>query len=398
MAVFIYHADQNGKMIKGEIQAGSLHSARIKLKTRRLDPIFIKEKPLIPFLAGGGRVKAKTTLFFTRQMSFLLGSGVSLIQALEMCIDMNEDELFKQVLKDVLKQLEGGKSFSRALQSRPDIFDGFYINMVVCAEETGLLDQVLKDLADYMERSQLIKSRVRSAMMYPAIVLSISFCIITGIIIFVVPKFEALYTGSGGELPALTQTFVNLSHWIRGNLWVTLGSMVIIPAFVVSYSKTDSGKKLLQSVITLLPLFGKIQYQAGMVRFFHSFHSLLKSGVNFLEALDVSRNIAGHDDLSRGILTARNHITKGKSFAKGLETSRAFPPLVHHMAAVGEESGKLDQSFARLAVYYEERLNHLINGLIKMIEPLLIVILGGLIGLIILSLYLPVFKMGDIVS
>ena len=398
MDVFIYHTNQNGKIVKREIKAESIHSARIKLKARRIDPIYIKKKPLIPILSGGTRIKPKVILFFTRQMSFLLGSGVSLVQSLEMCIATNENEMFKEILKDILRQLEGGKSFSLALQSRPDVFDGFYINMVVCAEETGLLDQVLKDLADYMEKSNLIKSKVRSAMMYPIIVMVISLSIITGIIVFVVPKFEALYAGNGGQLPALTQAFVSLSHLMRNNSLALIGSLIIIPTFIYQYIKTESGKQLFRDLITVLPVFGKIQYQAGLVRFFHSFHSLLKSGVNFLEALDVSYNITGHDVLCRGITTAKNHITKGESFAKGLKASRAFPPLVHHMAAVGEESGKIDQSFARLASYYEERLNHLINGLIKMIEPLLIVVLGGLIGLIILALYLPVFNMGDIVS
>ena len=397
MPVFIYHVERDGRLIKGEIKARNLQIANIRLKARRLDPVYIKEKSLIPFFAGGSAINKKTVLFFTRQLSFLLGAGVSLVQALEMCISTNEDQNFKYVLQRLLKQLEAGKSLSKCLRSRPDVFDGFYVNMVVCAEETGLLDQILKELADYMEKAELLKSRVRSAMMYPAIVLAISISIITGIIYFVVPKFAALYANSGG-LPALTQAFVNLSDLLRSHPFVLLFVLVGIPLFLWQYSKTEGGRKNMSAFLRAMPLFGKIQYQSAMVKFFRSFCSLLKAGVNFLDALSVAYNIADHVDIQRGIALSKDYVTKGKSFAKGLEDSKAFPPLVHHMAKIGEESGKMDESFLKLTVYYEDLLENMIAGLIKMIEPLMIVFLGGIIGAIILALYLPIFNIGELVS
>lgn len=398
MPVFTYNVEQNGKLIKGEVKARSIQLAKMKLKSRHIDPVYIKEKPLVPFLSGGGKVKRTVVLFFTRQLSFLLSSGVSLVQALEMCISTSENEIFKEVLRSILKQLEGGKSFSRCLRSRPDIFDGFYVNMIVCAEETGLLDQVLKDLADYMEKADAVASKVKSAMMYPAIVLFISFSIITGIIWYVVPQFESIYISMGGELPALTKAFVKLSHLLKDNTLICVACVIVVPLSVYQYKKTESGRKQIQGLVKMLPIFGKIQYQAALVRFFRSFHSLLKAGVNFLDALDVAHSIAGHDEVQRGISFSRNFITKGKSFAKGLETSQVFPPLVYHMVKVGEESGKMDHTFEKLSAYYEERLNNLVNGLIKMIEPILIVFLGGTVGIIILALYMPVFNMGSVIS
>ncbi len=397
MPTFIYNVEKNGKLIKGEVQAPSLQLAQMKLKARHIDPIYIKEKPLIPFFSGGGRVKKQSILFFTRQLSFLLNAGVSLIQGIEMCIHTTENEKMKAILKSILNQLEGGKSFSKSLQSRPDIFDGFYVNMIVCAEETGFLDQVLSDLADYMERSDAIASKVKSAMMYPIIVLIISFSIIAGIIWFVVPKFEDLYASSGGKLPALTQSLVHLSHLMRDNFLIFIACLFGFIFSIYQYLKTEQGRRNMQSLIKVMPVFGKIQYQSSLVRFCRSFYSLLKAGVNFLEALDVSNNIAGHADVQRGIAISREFITKGKSFAKGLEVSKAFPPLVYQMVKVGEESGKMDITFEKLANYYEERLNNLINGMIKMIEPILIVVLGGTVGFMILALYLPVFNMGDII-
>ena len=397
MPVFIYNVEKDGTLAKGEIKARNLQIAKIKLKAQNIDPVYIKEKPLVPFFAGGGKIKKTVVLFFTRQLSFLLGSGVSLVQSLELCMETSENKSFKEVLRATLRQLEGGKSFSRCLRSRPDIFDGFYVNMIVCAEETGLLDQVLKDLANYMEKAETIRSRVKSAMMYPIIVCSISLSIILGIIIFVVPKFESLYASVGG-LPTLTQAFVNISHSLRNNTLLLVAIIVGIPIFLFQYTKTDHGKKNMQSLVKMLPLFGRIQYEAAMVRFFRSFYSLLKSGVNFLEALNVAYNIAGHDDIQKGISVSKDFVTKGKSFAGGLTASKAFPPLVCQMAKIGEESGKMEQTFENLTVYYEERLDNMIAGLIKMIEPLMIVFLGGIIGIMILALYLPVFNMGTVVN
>ena len=397
MAVFIYHVEENGKLVKGEVKAKTLQLARLKLTAKKIDPVFMKQKPMIPFFAGGGKIKSTEVLFFTRQLSFLLQSGVSLAQALEMCIKTNNSPAFVIVLKSILKQLEGGQSFSRCLRSRPDAFDGFYVNMIVCAEETGLLDQILKDLANYMEKADMVKSRVKSAMMYPIIVLVISLAIIIGIIYFVVPQFAALYAGKGG-LPALTQAFVSLSDFLRSNPLPFFGTLIGIPIIIYQVGKTESGKQIIGNISRSLPLFGKIQYQAGMVRFFRSFYSLLRSGVNFLEALDVAYNIADHPSIQRGIKVSRRFVTSGKSFAKGLEKSGSFPTLVYQMASIGEESGKMEQTFENLTTYYEERLDNLISGLIKMIEPLLLVFLGGIIGTMVLALYLPVFKMGDLVN
>ena len=397
MAVFIYHEEKDGRLIKAEVRAKTLQLARLKLNAKQITPVFIKEKPIIPFFSGGGKISSANILFFTRQLSFLLHSGVSLVEALNLCVKTVDSPTFKVALEQILKQLEGGQSLSKCLRARPDIFDGFYVNMVVCAEETGLLDQVLKDLANYMEKAEMVKSRVKSAMMYPAIVLLISLAIITGIIVFVVPQFAALYAGKGG-LPALTQAFVSLSDLIRNNPLFFIGILIGIPLVIHQYSKTENGKVVIRQVIRGLPLFGKIQFQAGMVRFFRSFHSLLRSGVNFLEALDVAHNIAEHPEVQRGIKVSRKYVTSGKSFAKGLEKSRAFPPLVFQMAKIGEESGKMEQSFENLTAYYEELLDNLISGLIKMIEPILLVFLGGIVGTIVLALYLPVFSIGNLIN
>ena len=395
MAVFIYQVEKKGKLVQAEIEAKNLQLARLKLNSKQINPVFIKEKPSVPFFAGGGKIPSILVLFFTRQLSFLLQSGVSLVHALGMSIRTSSSPAFKEVLTEVLRKLEAGQSFSKSLRSRPDVFDGFYVNMITCAEETGLLDQVLKDLATYMEKSESIKSRVKSAMMYPVIVLFIALFIVVGIIIFIVPQFAAVYSGKG-DLPALTQAFVSLSDFLRSNPWSVLGVIVGIPIAIYQYSRMEQGKRLLQNVVRSLPLFGKIQYQAAMVRFFRSFHSMLRSGVNFLEALDISYNIAQHSVVQRGIKISRKYVTSGKSFARGLEKSSAFPDLVYQMIKIGEESGKMEHCFENLTKYYEEELDTLISGLIKMIEPILLVFLGGIIGTMVLALYLPVFNMGEL--
>ena len=396
MAVFIYQVEKGGKLVKGEIKAKTLQIARLKLNAQEINPVYIKEKKALAFFSGGSRVSATAVLFFTRQLSFLLQSGVSLVQALQMCISSTDSPVFRSALQKIVKQLEGGQSLSRCLRQHSDIFDGFYVNMIVCAEETGMLDQVLKDLASYMEKAEYIKSRVKSAMMYPAVVLAISLCIILGIIVFVVPQFSALYGDKG--LPALTQAFVSLSELLRNNPLPFVGTLIGVPLFIFYFSKTEVGRMMIQNTVRTMPLFGKIQHRAAMVRFFRSFHSLLASGVNFLEALDVAYNISAHPEIQRGIKMSRDYVTKGKSFAQGLEKSRVFPPLVSQMSKIGEESGKMEQAFKNLTDYYEELLNNLISGLIKMIEPILLVFLGGIVGTMVLALYLPVFNMGELIN
>ena len=398
MAVFIYHVEKDGKIVKDKIEAKNIDIARLKLNARKIDPIYIHKQTLIPHFSGGGQIKNVSLLFFTRQVSFLLNAGVSLLQSLEMTVETTEDTVLKSVVKQLAKDLERGKSFSQALKRYPHIFDGFYVNMVVCAEETGLLDQILTDLANYIERAEKIKSRVKSAMMYPVIVLAISIIIITGLIVFIVPQFSNLYSGAGGELPGLTQSLVSLSDLMRGNPLLIAGIFFGIPFVLYQYSKTESGKKNIQSFVSFMPLFKDIQYKSNLVKFCRSFSCLLKAGVNFLDALDISYNISDHPDVQRGIQVSREYITKGKSFSDGLKKSGTFPPLVYNMAKIGEETGKMESSFVKMTEYYEDILDNLITGLIKTIEPILIVFLGGIIAVIILALYLPVFNMGDIVS
>lgn len=398
MAIFHYYIEEKGKLVKHKVQAKNLQTARLKLNAKKIDPVYIKKQSLTAFFAGGGKIKKTSLLFFTRQVAFLLNAGVSLAQALEMTIETTNDVILKNILKKVGLDLERGKSFSQALKSYPHIFDGFYVNMVVCAEETGLLDQILNDLADYIEKAEKIKSRVKSAMMYPIIVLGISICIISGIILFVVPQFASLYGNSGGNLPALTQALVSLSELMRNHSMLLAFFAVGFPIAIFKYSKTEGGKKTLTALVTVIPIFKAIQFQAGLIRFCRSFAALLKAGVNFLDALDVAYNISSHVEIQRGIKMSRDYVTKGKSFSDGLKQSRAFPPLVYNMAKIGEETGKMEPAFLKMTEYYEDILDNLISGLIKMIEPILIVFLGGIIAIVILALYLPIFNMGDIVS
>ena len=397
MPNYMYEADAGGKFVKGTLKAPSLQVANLKLKSRNLIPVYVAEKPIIPFFGGGQSVKTRDVLIFTRQLAFLLSSGVSLLRALNISYTMTEDVIFKRHIRDILHSVESGDSFSAALRKKPSVFKGFYVNMVVCSEETGQLDETLRDLMVYIEKSESIKSKVKSAMMYPVVVLGISLCIISGIIMFVVPRFEALYGSVGSELPALTQLFVSISHLMRESWYIIIGAAVLGIMGFIQYSKTESGKDVVSGVVSALPLFGKLQFQGGLARFCRSFFSLSKAGVNLLEALNIAANISDHKAIRTGIDTVQAAVSQGKGFAYGLSQSRVFPNLVVNMVKVGEESGRLETSFEKLTLYYEEELENMIEGLIKLIEPLMIVVLGSIIGTIILALYLPVFNLGSII-
>ena len=397
MPTYIYEADAQGKSVKGTLKAPSLQMANLKLRARNLDPIYVTEKSAVSVFAPGHSVKSKEILLFTRQLAFLLSSGVSLVRSLNLSHSMSESMTFKKHIGELVKSVEGGSSFSGALRKKPMIFKNFYVNMVICAEETGLLDKILLDLANYMEKAESIKSKVKSAMMYPAVVFTISLGIIIAIILFIVPKFEELYSSSKAGLPALTQAFVDLSNGMRDNWPVLLGALVLGIVGFVQYTKTQSGKETVTNVVSSLPLFGKLQFKAGLARFCRALFSLSKSGVNLLESLDIAGDISDHKDIKKGLEHVKASVSQGKGFAWGLAKSQIFPLMVVNMTKVGEESGQIEKTYEKLTTYYEEEVENMIASLIKMIEPILIVILGGAIGTILLALYLPVFNIGDII-
>ena len=398
MAIFEYQADVNGKIVKGQLNAKSIAVAKLKLKSRNIDPIYVQKKAAVAYFSGGGKIKQLDLLLVTRQMHFLLSSGLSLIQSLNMVIKLVDNQYLKIVLLNITKQVEGGSSFSGALSKYPKVFDGFYVNMMMAAEKTGMLDKNLGELVVYIEKSQEIKAKVKSAMTYPILVLCISFFIIVGIILFVVPKFESIYGSMGGELPFITQMFVNLNHLMLEKWYILVGLVFGGPFALWQFYKTESGRKTITGVIDLIPMFSKLQYSGAIARYCRAFSSLLKSGITFLEALDISSNIAAHDKVSGGLKFARKYVSQGRSFKQGLEKSKAFPILVVNMTAIGEESGQLHQNYEKLTEFYENEVDNKVTALIKMIEPLLIVFLGGTIGLIILALYLPVFNLGSVVN
>ena len=398
MPVFIYHAEKGKQLLKGTLKARSVQMVSQYLQSKNLDPVYIVEKPLLPFRGGVKRVKTKDLLNMTRQLAFLLSSGVSLMQALSMLSEtMTGAPHFKRSLQHIRKKLEAGSTFSRTLKGFPHIFSAFYINMITCSEETGLMDKILLDLANYMEKIEEIKSKVKAPMIYIGIVLFISLCITGGIIVFVVPTFESLYSGTGSQLPPLTQSLVDLSYLMRDKWYVFLCGLVGIPLFIKQYLQTDEGRKMGGAIITALPVLGKLRYKGDLARFCRAFETLLKSGVNFLEALDVGRKLVGVSKLQQGLSMARQSVSTGKSFAKGLSKSGAFPQMMVGMTAIGEESGKLGETYDKLAEYYEREVDSLVSGLVKMIEPLMITVLGAIVGTLILALYLPIFNMGDVI-
>ena len=396
MPIYKYQAEKGGQVFSGQIKAPSVQVVHRHLKVKNMDPIYVVEKSILPFKGGMKKVKNKDLMHVTRQLAFLLGSGVSLVEALSMIIEVADISLyFKNSLKQIRKKIESGSGFSRALKGFPGIFSEFYVNMILCAEETGLLEQVLLDLANYMEKIEHIKSKVRAPMMYIGIVLFIALSITVGLIIFVVPTFQQLYSGSGGQLPGLTQMLVELSEAMRSKWYLFLGGVVAVPFALIKFLETDQGKDFLSGFLVTLPLVGKLQYKGDLARFCRAFETLLRSGVNFMESLEVGLLLAKTKQLKYGLKVARKSVSKGKSFADGLSGSKVFPPMMVGMTRIGEESGKLHYTYTKLADFYEREVDDMVSSLVKMIEPLMITVVGGLIGILILALYMPIFNMGD---
>ena len=393
MGVYQFKAkDSSQRVVSGRIKASSKADVEKRLMSRQLVLISAHEQDQQLFKMTFNKVKGKNLAVATRQLAFLVNASVPIVQALDTVaintIDRNLNNIFKQVSMDV----ETGQSFSDALQKHPQAFNSLYINMVKSGEEGGSLDTVLKQLASYIEKSEAIKNKVKSAMIYPVFVAVASFVIITGIIVFLVPKFEEIFESAGKELPALTQFIVSLSHLLRDNAALFIVGMVFLIFGFLAFIKTKAGAKLWEQFLMGLPGFGNLLSQNYIANYSRTLSSLLSSGVLITDAIHIGGRASGSLLIEESSTRIGQRISVGHSFGKALRGESLFPSLVRNMIIVGEETGNVDDILGKIADFYEEQVANAVDGLIKVIEPLLILIVAAAIGFILVALYLPIFQ------
>jgi type IV pilus assembly protein PilC len=404
MAVYRYVGrDVLGRKRKGEIEADNLELAKkilfdrgvVVIEKLKEEGTALSKEIEIP---GLNRVSLKDILIFTRQLYAMVHAGIPLVQALKIIGEQVSNKRLKKIVEEIASSIEAGGKFSTALSRYRDVFGNLYISMIRAAEEAGTLEETLKRLADYLEKIEKLRGKVKSALFYPVFVLIIATIIVTGILIFVIPTFQQLYEDLGGELPLLTQMVIKASQILRDYIgWVTLGLVVFIVAFVQA-RKVKRFKYLTDMLLLKMPIFGPLILKSSIANFARTLGSMISSGINILDALEIAAETANNEVIKEAILDVKAQVERGVSLSRAMVKHSIFPPMLVNMVAIGEEAGNLDEMLMKVADFYEEEVDRTVDGLTSLIEPLMMVFIGGIIGFIIIAMYLPIFKIGELIK
>jgi type IV pilus assembly protein PilC len=366
------------------------------LNRLRITPTKIKKKPKdlfenVAFLQP--TVTQKDVILFCRQFSTMIDAGLPIIQCLDILHAQQENATFKKMLKSIKEQVESGSTLADALKKYPKQFDDLFVNMVSAGEAGGILDTILRRLSAYMEKAAKLKSQVKGAMTYPAVTIAIAILVITVIMVFVIPVFQQMFSDMGGTLPTPTLVVIAVSNFVKAKiLWIIIGMAIFIYAFK-RYYKTEKGKIFIDATILKFPIFGILIRKVAVAKFTRTMGTMLGSGVAILEALDIVAKTSGNKTIERAIYSVRSGIAEGRTMADPLAESGVFPAMVCQMISVGESTGALDAMLQKIADFYEEEVDQAVENLTSLIEPFMLVFLGVVIGGLVISMYLPIFKM-----
>jgi type IV pilus assembly protein PilC len=393
--------DTRGRVFKGELEAPSEGEARIKLRAQKLMPMKLSQaEQKVSGLkkVGGKGVPLKELQIFTRQLSTLLGSGIPILQSLEVLSQSQRSPGMQVALKQMVHDINQGRRFGEAMAEHPLVFDRFFVNMVKAGEESGNIDQILNRLAIYIEKAAKIRSQVKGALVYPIAILVVAGVVVAGLLVFVIPKFESLFANSGQELPGLTQMVVNLSKTFIAYWWAILGGLGGGIFGAINYYRTDDGKKTIDAVAIDLPYMGDLIQKSAVARFTRTLATLLSSGVSIMEALEIASKVTGNHVIENALLRAREAISEGKSLTVPLAKEKYIPQMVTQMIGVGEQTGAIDQMLNKVADFYEDEVDVAVAALTSVLEPLLMVFLGGIVAVMVIAMYLPIFNMAGSVK
>jgi type IV pilus assembly protein PilC len=388
--------NSKGLVESGEITASSKEEVFAQLRKKNITPTIVKAKgKKSPFsLSLGGRVKDKDIVVFTRQFATMIDAGLPLVQALEILTTQVENKALAKSLAVIKSDVESGSTYAEALRKHPKSFPELYVNMVAAGESGGILDTILNRLATYIEKSMKLKKKVKGAMIYPIVVSSVAILVIAVIMVFVVPTFSKMFEQLGGTLPGPTKLILGISNFMAGlgGLFLLIG---IIAFFVVlaQARRTEKGKAITDKIFLRLPIFGVLLRKVAVAKFTRTLGTLISSGVPILDGLEITAKTAGNKVIEYAVMDVRQAVSEGKTIAEPLMKSKTFPPMVTHMISVGESTGALDAMLSKIADFYDDEVDNAVNNLTAMMEPMLMVFLGGAVGFIVVAMYLPIFKL-----
>jgi len=393
--------NRNNDVQKGEIDLPNEDAVRSHLSNLRITPTKKKKKPKdlfenVTFLQPP--VKEKDIIIFCRQFSTMIDAGLPIIQCLDILQAQQENKTFKVMLKKIKESVEGGQTLAEALRKHPDHFDDLFVNMVAAGEAGGILDTILRRLSAYMEKAARLKAQIKGAMTYPIITIAVAVVVVGVILVFVIPVFEEMFAGLGGQLPLPTRIVVTMSEFVKSKIiYIIIGTILFIFAFR-KYYNTNKGRITIDAMSLKMPVIGLLLRKVAVAKFTRTMGTMLTSGVAILEALDIVAKTAGNKTIERAIYNVRSAIAEGQTMADPRAASGVFPAMVCQMIAVGESTGALDAMLEKIADFYDDEVDQAVENLTAMIEPFMMVFLGIVIGGLVVAMYLPIFKMAGAIS
>jgi len=408
MAQYLYQGKTSqGRVVRGQLEAASEMEVRVKLRAQRVIPIKVVEKGTEKKAASFDinnlfkvepKVKGKDLQIFTRQFATLINSGIPIVQSLDILGAQTQSPVLKKVLVKVKASVEGGKRLGESIEGWPLVFDRLYVSLVKAGEEGGVLDIILNRLAAYIEKAGKLKNKIVGAMWYPAGVLVVAGLVVSGLLVFVIPKFEAIFAGAGQKLPGLTQFLIDISHSFKKVAIVFFISIGAIIYLIKRYYRTEGGRMNIDTILIQAPLFGPLIQKSSVARFTRTMSTMLSSGVAIMDSLEICANVVGNAVVERAIRKAKVAISEGKSITQPLSMEPFIPAMVVQMIGVGETTGTLDTMLGKIADFYEEEVDAAVGALTSVMEPIMMVFLGSIIAVVVIGMYLPIFNLAGAVK
>lgn len=390
--------DKKGSRTKGEVKGVSVTLVKAELRRQGINPLKVKKKPKPLFGGASKKITPKDIAVFSRQMATMMSSGVPLVQSFEIIGRGHDNPGMQDLIMSIKADVESGSSLSEALAKHPRHFDELYCNLVRAGEQAGILETLLHKIAIYKEKVEAIKGKIKKAMFYPTAVIVAAFIVTVILLYFVVPQFESLFKGFGADLPAMTQLVIDMSVFVQGYWWAIIAAVGGgIFAFIESKKRSPKFNHFLDRLALQFPIIGDIVNKATIARYARTLSTTFAAGVPLVEAMTTVAGASGNIVYSNAILRIRDEVSTGISLQMGMRQTGLFPNMVVQMVAIGEESGSLDAMLAKVADFYEEEVDNAVDGLSSLLEPMIMAFLGVIIGGLVIAMYLPIFKMGEVV-
>ena len=390
--------DKKGNRVKGESLGVTDTLVKAELRRQGINPLKVRKKPK-PLFGGKKKITGQDIAIFSRQMATMMTAGVPLVQSFEIVGRGHENPSMQELILNIKGDVEGGTNFADALAKHPLYFDDLFVNLVRAGEQSGALETLLAEIATYKEKTEAIKAKVKKALMYPASVIVIAFIVSAILLIFVVPQFQTLFQGFGADLPAFTLFVIHLSEFLQAWWWAVFGGIGLIAfAYVQTFKRSAKFRRGVDLFLLKIPVVGDLLSKSAIARFARTLATMFSAGVPLVEAMESVAGATGNALYSEAVLKMRDDAATGTQLQQSMRTTNVFPNMVVQMVAIGEESGSLDSMLSKVADFYEQEVDNLVDGLSSLLEPLIMAVLGVLVGGLVVAMYLPIFKLGSVVS